>query len=315
MRPIDRDPTIRAPRRSPDDNLLPNGQVGVVTPAMVDAAGHPGRPFPGTQAPPPLRPPPPPGVLDDMRGAERSLLGMQFQPTDTSKMDQMYGQTMSTFDQQVADARARAASDPARQNMLLLAQGQGPAADAARAQLRAGIDASNAQAMSMAASARGGAGSRALASRAAMQQAALNNQSGANQAAAMRAQMSMQGIQGLAGLRRDDMAFDQGVATARGSMGTQMGDTYGRVGMADSANKAQFDLGKYGTAMGSMADRGSLILGGRAEDARMRELDLKEVAGGNDAANRAAGETAGQVSAITDSFGRGFGSGKMPWEK
>jgi hypothetical protein len=228
------------------------------------------------------------------------LMNQKFVPTDTTAMKQAYGDTLNKYDAQAAAAQAQAANDPARQNMLLLAQGQGPAADAARAQLQAGIDKSNAQAMSMAASARGGAGARALGARSAMQQAAVNNQAGANQAAGLRAQMSMQGMEGLAGLRGQDMDMNRALILGRGQIGGQYGSDLGRAAMTDTTAGSQFTINKYGTGLDALGRAGQLIIQNRNVGNEERKTDIDEakfLAGRSD---KEKGEWANMGSAAGD---------------
>ncbi len=162
-----------------------------------------------------------------------ALEGRKADAIDTSKYGGALGSAMYGLNSDTSALAAGQTNNEAYKNTLLLSQGQGPAADAARAQLQAGIDASNNQAMSMANSARGGAGSLALANRSALMQAALNNQAGANSAAALRASMAQAGIAGLQTL--------QGQATAQQTALEAQKTALGQSNMSNMAGFASDD--------------------------------------------------------------------------
>lgn len=134
--------------------------------------------------------------------------------------DLNYRQTQArdAFDRDSATLMEMAKNDPSVASLMQLSQGQGPAADAAKATLRQGLDAANNLAMSQAASARGGAGARALASRAGIMAGAQGAQRAANQSQAVLAQMALQGIEGLAKQRGENMTMGYGLAGQRQQM-------------------------------------------------------------------------------------------------
>lgn len=162
-----------------------------------------------------------------------------YTPTDTTRYDQAYGTQRDQLNADIAKAQADRANDASVQHLQQLAKGEGPAAEAAQAQLRAGLAASNLQAMSQAASARGGAGNRALASRAALMSGAQNSQTAANQGAQMRANMAVQGIQGLAQQRAENMSQDNNLYGMRADSGLKNALFLGDTAQRDASNRIQ----------------------------------------------------------------------------
>jgi hypothetical protein len=122
------------------------------------------------------------------------------------------------FDRDAQTLVEMAQNHPSVLSLLQLSKGEGPAADAAKAALRAGLDAANNMAMSQAASARGGAGARALAMRSAISAGAQATQRAANQSQALLAEMSLRGIEGLAKQRGEDMLMLGGIAKDRAGL-------------------------------------------------------------------------------------------------
>jgi hypothetical protein len=145
-------------------------------------------------------------------------------------------QQREKFDQDTQTLLAMAQNDPSVMSLLQLSKGEGPAADAAKAALRSGLDAANNMAMSQAASARGGAGARALAVRSAIASGAQATQRAANQSQALLAQMAMQGIEGLAKQRGENMVMAGGVARDRaGMLGDQSNRATNRTNISETA--------------------------------------------------------------------------------
>jgi hypothetical protein len=193
----------------------------------------------------------------------KDLLNSHATLPDVDGWEKKYGEGLGLIRAQHDADVAKREADPLRASLKLLAEGKGPAADAARAQLTAGLDASNAQAMSVANSARGGAGASALANRTAMMQAGQNNQQAGNAAAGLMAQMQAGAYNNLTNIYGTDTQAN----TAYGNSLTsyiQGGNTDRRGLLTDTAKiDSDYNLGKYNGYFQGVNTAGGLLTGGQ----------------------------------------------------
>lgn len=241
------------------------------------------------------------GISGTMLGAADKFAGQRGARIDMDPAIGTYRGTVANFYNARDALLGEARNDASVGYLNQLAQGQGPAATAAQAQLNSGLNAANAAAASRANSARGGAGALALANRAAMAQQATNNVNAANQAAALKAGMQMQGIQGLSQQRAQNLGMMTDLAKLQAQITTGMAHDYATSATNQAQLNNNFDLGKFVATQGSRANAGGLLGTGvagtvnaanaastaqnagtnaRATDANISNQDINTVLGG-----------------------------------
>jgi hypothetical protein len=207
--------------------------------------------------------------------------------TEAPKIDREAFNALVT--EALANLQHRRDTDPARQLLIQMAQGKGPAADAARAQLNAGLDAANRQAISQAATARGGSGARGAVMRGAIQAGAENSQTAANKAAELLAQMALTGTRDLSA---SDQFYTSREADIRRDQYTFEGDAASK----DAANQVAHDIGKWNSAHQWYNTSPNMLES--KEERRMRATVAGVTAAGGVAGSGAAQEQAGINNAI-----------------